>query len=79
MPTDDGGPAHPTTFEDWDGGFGGMSLLDWFAGQALTGMLACIASTGTFDCGDSHSVAGAAYDYAEAMLAEKRRWEDDQP
>lgn len=33
----DGGPAFPTSLAP-DGAFGGMSLRDWFAGQALAGI-----------------------------------------
>ena len=55
-----GGPAFPGT------------LLDWFAGQALVGLLACPAGS---LCSEGN--ADAAYDYAEAMLAEKARREAD--
>lgn len=56
----------------------GMSLLDYFAGQALVGML---AYPGDAMSGSWHSnsnpatVAGAAFDYAKKMVAEslKRR------
>lgn len=42
---DDGGPAYPTArfdnaLRDEPVGFYGMSLRDWFAGQALQGFLA---------------------------------------
>lgn len=66
----DGGPAFPTDGASrastyTTGHFEGMSLRDWFAGQALAGI-----------CGDgipgSHHHTGAtsrnAYDYADAML-----------
>lgn len=43
----------------------GMTLRDWFAGQALTGLLA----GGTPD--DAHVVARCAYFVADAMLAER--------
>jgi hypothetical protein len=36
---DDGGPAHPTSLSP-DGPFGGMTLRDYFAGQALAGEFA---------------------------------------
>lgn len=48
---------------------GGMTLLDWFAGQALAGL---VSESGRYDA------AGAAldaYDLATAMLAEKARRE----
>lgn len=66
-------PAFPRTGE----GFGdpnydapGMSLRDWFAGQALAGILA----TGAGD-DDSQAlrqiIAEDAYGYADAMLRER--------
>lgn len=45
----------------------GMSLRDWFAGQALGGMLADPATLA-----GCPKVAAAAYDYADAMLAERK-------
>ena len=51
----------PDTFTQ----YAGMSLLDWFAGQALAGMLAdteCDPST--------KEAASVSYDFAAAMLAE---------
>jgi hypothetical protein len=46
----------------------GMTLRDWFAGQALAGLLADsdMASTPT-------GFAEGAYQYADAMLAERAR------
>lgn len=67
---DDGGPAFPTKSEGQCGPntyrFPGMSLRDWFAGQALAGI-----------CGDgipgahhtAPNTARDAYEYADAMLA----------
>lgn len=50
---------------------GGMSLLDYFAGQALAGMLARPNSDDL-----SFNVASSdAYDYAHAMLAERAKSE----
>ena len=73
---DDGGPAFPTdhsldmTFTDIRGG---MSLRDWFAGQALAGMLAQ-GTEGTFskDLGVTRAAA-YAYEYADAMLKARSR------
>jgi len=36
----DGGPAFPNLGYNADKNYNGMSLRDWFAGQALAGMLA---------------------------------------
>jgi len=78
---DDGGPAHPTV-EDGFTELGGMTLLDWFAGQALAGML---ATNDHDDCGAALALeagvpwptvcAVQAYGYAGEMIAEKRRRE----
>ncbi len=63
-----GGPAFP----HWDGPggrcFNGMTLWDYFAGSALAGILsdpACNAS-------DS-DIARSAYNYANAMIAEREK------
>lgn len=59
----DGGPAFPSETET--GYYGGMTLRDWFAGQALAG-------SPIF--GDGYeSAAKRAYEYADAMLAERER------
>lgn len=36
----DGGNAFPANYDDKTTGFGGMSLRDWFAGQAMAAMVA---------------------------------------
>jgi hypothetical protein len=48
----------------------GMTLRDWFAGQALNGRLA----DGTDK--DAQLVAEEAYAYAQAMLVERQKYED---
>ncbi len=71
---DDGGPAFPTDMRQFENGTwfdqivdgrSGMSLRDWFAGQALVGMLA----HGKWPPQDIPSQAYAA---ADAMLAERK-------
>lgn len=74
----DGGPAFPvphlsqnqasgeTTLHEH---FGGMSLRDWFAGQALVGMGA--GSTGLAITVEQF--ASQSYLLADAMLAERER------
>jgi hypothetical protein len=47
----------------------GMTLLDYFAGQALP---AVITYMKFYDCGQS-GIAKTAYDQAQAMLAERKR------
>lgn len=72
---DGGGPAFPIppviaplegfqTPEGW-GGDAGMTLRDWFAGQALAGMCAYI--------GDSSLNAERSYRLADAMLTERSK------
>ena len=64
----DGGSAFPQS--DCENG---MSLRDWFAGQALAGILAGgFADTVPHDGpGGGDEAAGFAYQYADAMLAER--------
>jgi hypothetical protein len=59
------------------GEFTSITLLDTFAGQALTGILADpedIECAPGMNC--TTSVAYYAYQYARAMVKEKRRLED---
>lgn len=77
----DGGPAFPMSFGP-DGAPGyadGMSLRDWFAGQALVGMLAYPGAFDPYGPGDElHPMfARSAYHFADAMLAEREN--DDDP
>ena len=64
----DGGPALPTADAYHPSGqiaYGrkGMSLRDWFAGQALAGMVAAVDRSG------SHALyAEESYKFADAML-----------
>ena len=46
----------------------GMTLLDYFAGQAVGGLLKGLH--------DRYNIARLSYDLADAMLAEKRRREE---
>lgn len=78
---DDGGPAFPQQFQHdaegdrvWPEEFGadGMSLRDWFAGQALAGILS--ADTVLGQRTNPHSDAAmAAYRIADAMLKERSK------
>lgn len=68
---DGGGPAFPNAVDlPQFANFAiqrGMSLRDWFAGQAMAGMLA------SPECGGRNEViAKSAYNIADAMLAARR-------
>lgn len=73
--TNDGGPAFPTYHHDILPEIGphvretlsGMTLRDYFAAAALQGMLAYYHGYGSF------YAAGTAYQYADAMLAERAK------
>lgn len=75
MAQSDGGPAFPVTDKRQTAGsryaqefvyHPGMSLRDYFAGQALVGLLAC----SEIIIGDENKYAESAYKYADAMVAE---------
>lgn len=84
---DDGGNAFPQLEGEEDRSTGnridylyfpGMTLLDWFAGQALVGLMAqpdtrtCVSEIRDDLIRDD---AKTVYAYAAAMIAEKRRLE----
>ena len=78
MDATDGGPAFPHDAPAWACcprcGCGsartGMSLRDWFAGQALSGLIA----SNDAEAGDRIAgLPGYAYDIADAMLAARAR------
>jgi hypothetical protein len=80
--TNDGGPAFARPgFEselagrDYDGApQSGMTLLDYFAGQALAGLLAFSPKGSRADDQYERGVAAEeAYDYAEAMVREREK------
>jgi hypothetical protein len=69
---DDGGPAFPRS--DYDNSTAGMTLRDWFAGQALAGILGGgFADTIPHDdLNGGRDAAAFAYQYADAMLAARK-------
>lgn len=80
MATTDGGPAFPQPFGGAHNaaadayGYGGMTLLDWFAGQALAGLIAGEREGNWWpNCAPDPKMAVAkeAYRRASAMLAER--------
>jgi hypothetical protein len=72
-PINDGGMAFPTLFpeEHYGTGYRGMTLRDYFAGQALAGILA------SANFGNVKDWIGAkAYEAADSMLAARERKEE---
>lgn len=73
----DGGPASLFTPTDRSGQIGpaegGMSLRDWFAGQALAGVIASAEGLGNATREERQALFGQVaellYDVADAMLA----------
>lgn len=69
-----GGPAFPTTKprDGWGDPNGGMSLRDWFAGQALQAIL---HNPQEYKGPDYYltGIAANAYSVADAMLKERER------
>ena len=61
-PHDDGGPAFP----NYDPDTTGMSLRDWFAGQAMPQLL--IAAINADAGPGKKQIATTAYEMADAML-----------
>jgi hypothetical protein len=61
MTINDGGPAFP--FQDGYGRVSGMTLRDWFASQAMAGLVPYVVKGATFE-----NVAEDAYKAADAML-----------
>jgi hypothetical protein len=64
---DDGGPAFPSQWDDNDNE--GMSLRDWFAGQALAGLVRSDQPDG-FPAWVGHALD--AYALADAMLEARK-------
>lgn len=80
IPKPDGGPAFAkpayrgATHEDYESGSDGMSLRDYFAGQALAGWLASLAAPGAgLTKGSEKRGAELAYAFADAMIEERSR------
>lgn len=74
---DDGGQAFPHANPGYDGNWDrrsqieGMSLRDWFAGQALAGMFNHAGWVNTID-NDQAEAAKRAYLIADAMIAARK-------
>ena len=77
MKQNDGGPAYPTLgreLTDMTGAVvtSGMTLRDWFAGQALAALLS-YSGRHESEPMDAERWAWAAYAQADAMLAERAK------
>lgn len=74
---DDGGPAFPMQGqpEDRYEGYLGMTLRDWFAGQALAGIAQAVVSAGinSQQTPDDDYCAKWAVGLADATIAELKR------
>ena len=78
---DDGGPAYPLQGENCY--VSGMTLRDWFAGQALSHRVCdepghCHTMAERPKHPSPCEIAGKAYLIADAMIAEKRRREAEE-
>ncbi|MDX0180881.1 hypothetical protein GOC16_08455 [Sinorhizobium meliloti] len=65
MSKNNGGPAFPVMWEFAENETG-MSLRDWFAGQALAGLYA------SHDGSTRENMAAEAYDIADAMIEARK-------
>lgn len=77
-PINDGGPAFPVAMNEISGAYCGMTLRDWFAGQALTGILLAPGQLGVEAQNDPEKAAAWSYVQADAMLAARERKEEGQ-
>jgi len=64
----DGGPAFPRQPSEYTSGSQGMTLRDWFAGQALNGYLASWNDEIPNEFFEPDYVAGRVYEFADAMI-----------
>jgi hypothetical protein len=65
-------PEHPVS-DERQRADGGMSLRDWFAGQALGVIVNRLCDSGAKPDTIAGHAAIAAYDVADAMLAQRER------
>lgn len=78
-PINDSGPAFPISIPEGNGcgpyANLGMTLRDYFAGQALAGYtsMECLVSTIASGVVSLDTVANSCYAYADAMLAARSR------
>jgi hypothetical protein len=70
----DGGAAFPTIANNYHESTDGMSLRDYFAGQALMGFCSMGTKDGEWTW-DLDSAPNRAYELADRMLAERAKGE----
>ena len=68
---EDGGPAFPVPDEGQGWGAAGMTLRDWFAGQALVGLLASNQWTNSLQGIEGH-LSRKSLVWADAMIAARK-------
>lgn len=68
MSKKDGGPAFPSTLQPTSG----MTLRDWFAGQALAGLVADPNTRG-WETENMPGKAEFCYELADAMIKEREK------
>ena len=69
----DGGAAFPRNWSNNDGEITGMTLRDWLAGQAMSGLLATPIDSDDWDSECIPFLASDSYKIADAMIAEKSK------
>lgn len=65
----DGGPAFPTPWAAGTATEGGMTLRDWFAGQAMVGILSVAGPYGLAP----YEISERSYRLADAMIKERKK------
>lgn len=70
---DDGGQAFPRAEGEITRGHDGMSLRDWLAGKAMSGLLFAIPESCKGRDVEEHLLAEAAYEIADAMLEARKK------
>jgi hypothetical protein len=69
-----GGSAFPAIYEDREGNFKGMTLRDYFAGQALVGFIANNGGVnGSKEEKWEAATARISYEIADAMIQERSK------
>jgi len=61
------------TSDNFVEGEGGMTLRDYFAGQALQGFICLWSKNKQFEIGDYENMACMSYEAANAMLLERSK------